>query len=132
MIGVQYPEGAEASLFATISRPAVGLTHFSVLWVSDAPSLEINNAVLICMLYQQVMEPLVTIFMLCLFQDDYQHLVQGLLDSQQDQLVAERLAKAFTELTSNITLNTERQNRIKFRDNFEKFIVNVHGFLLVK
>lgn len=70
--------------------------------------------------------------MLNLFQADYQHLVQGLLDSQQDQLVAERLAKAFTELTSNITLNTERQNRIKFRDNFEKFIVNVHGFLLVK
>jgi hypothetical protein len=70
--------------------------------------------------------------MLHLFQDDYQHLVQGLLDSQQDHLVAERLAKAFTDLTSNITLNTERQNRIKFRDNFEKFIVNVHGFLLVK
>jgi hypothetical protein len=70
--------------------------------------------------------------MLHLFQDDYQHLVQGLLDSQQDQLVAERLAKAFTELTSNITLNTGRHNRIKFRDSFEKFIVNVHGFLLVK
>jgi hypothetical protein len=70
--------------------------------------------------------------MLCLFQDDYQHLVQGLLDSQQDQLVAERLAKAFTELTSNIALNTKRQNRMKFRENFEKFVVNVHGFLLVK
>ncbi|XP_021938443.1 exportin-4-like, partial [Zootermopsis nevadensis] len=70
--------------------------------------------------------------LICCYQADYQHLVQGLLDSQQDQLVAERLAKAFTELTSNITLNTERQNRIKFRDNFEKFIVNVHGFLLVK
>jgi hypothetical protein len=70
--------------------------------------------------------------MLHLFQDDYQHLVQGLLDSQQDQVVAERLAKAFTELTLNIALNTKRQNRMKFRENFEKFIVNVHGFLLVK
>jgi hypothetical protein len=70
--------------------------------------------------------------MLFLFQDDYQRLVQGLLASQQDQLVAERLAKAFTELTLNIALNTKRQNRMKFRENFEKFIVNVHGFLLVK
>ena len=67
-----------------------------------------------------------------LLQDDYQHLVQGLLDSQQDQVVAERLAKAFTELTSDITLSTDRQNRVKFRENFEKFIANVHGFLLVK
>ncbi|PNF16845.1 hypothetical protein B7P43_G16786 [Cryptotermes secundus] len=70
--------------------------------------------------------------LICCYQDDYQHLVQGLLDSHQDQLVAERLAKAFTELTSNITLNIERQNRIKFRDSFDKFIVNVHGFLLIK
>jgi hypothetical protein len=67
-----------------------------------------------------------------MFQDDYQCLVQGLLNSHQDQLVAERLAKAFTELTSNITLDIERLNRIKFRDNFDKFIVNVHGFLLIK
>lgn len=67
-----------------------------------------------------------------LFQDDYQHLVQGLLNSQQDRVVADRLAKAFTELTLNIALNTKRQNRMKFRENFEKFIVNVHGFLLVK
>ncbi|XP_069695986.1 exportin-4-like isoform X2 [Periplaneta americana] len=70
--------------------------------------------------------------LICCYQDDYQQLVQGLLNSQQDQVVGERLAKAFTELTTNLALNTERQNRVKFRDNFEKFIVNVHGFLLVK
>ena len=65
-------------------------------------------------------------------QDDYQSLVQQLLNSQQDPATAERLAKAFNDLTLNVQLNTERQFRLKFRDNFEKFIVNVHGFLMVK
>jgi hypothetical protein len=46
--------------------------------------------------------------------------------------VASRLAQAFTKLTTNVILNTDRQQKARFRENFEKFIVDVHGFLLVK
>ncbi|XP_015609401.1 exportin-4 isoform X2 [Cephus cinctus] len=71
-------------------------------------------------------------YLICCYQEQYQQLVQNLLASQTDPQVAERLAAAFTELTANIELNTERVQRLRFRDNFDKFIVNVHGFLMVK
>ncbi|XP_046399517.1 exportin-4-like [Ischnura elegans] len=70
--------------------------------------------------------------LICCYQDDYQQMVQDLINSQTDPSVAQRLAGAFTDLTTGLVLNTERQNRLKFKDNFEKFITNVHGFLLVK
>ncbi|KAK7874402.1 hypothetical protein R5R35_001498 [Gryllus longicercus] len=70
--------------------------------------------------------------LICCYQDDYKEYVQNLLLQQEDQVAAERLAKAFTSLTAGVVLNTERQQKTKFRENFEKFIVNVHGFLLVK
>lgn len=70
--------------------------------------------------------------LICCYQQEYQSLVQALLSTQTDPVIGERLAKAFTDLTANIPLTCERQNRLKFRDNFEKFIVNVHGFLHVK
>ena len=71
-------------------------------------------------------------YLICCYQEQYQQLVQNLLASQTDSQVAERLAVAFTALTSNIELNTERVHRLMFRDNFDKFIVNVQGFLMVK
>lgn len=70
--------------------------------------------------------------LICCYQEEYQQIVQTLIDCQPEPEVADRLAKAFTELTTNIYLNTDRLQRSKFRDNFDKFIVNVHGFLLVK
>lgn len=70
--------------------------------------------------------------LICCYTQQYQSLVQNLIQSQSDPLVAERLAVAFTQLTNNVQLNCERQPKLKFRDNFDKFIANVHGFLLVK
>lgn len=70
--------------------------------------------------------------LICCYQEQYNMYVQGLLSSQSDPLIAERLAAAFTQLTENIVLNCQRQSKLKFRDNFDKFIANVHGFLLVK
>lgn len=65
-------------------------------------------------------------------QAEYQELVQTLLHSQTDATTGQRLAESFTQLTTNVELTADRINRIKFRDNFEKFIANVRGFLLVK
>lgn len=70
--------------------------------------------------------------LICCYPDEYQGLVQNLIQMQSDTLVAERLAAAFNQLTLNIPLNCERLPKLKFRDNFDKFIANVHGFLLVK
>ncbi|CAL4064528.1 unnamed protein product, partial [Meganyctiphanes norvegica] len=70
--------------------------------------------------------------LICCFQTDYQELVQALLNGQTDQTTGQRLAESFTGLTNNVELTADRINRIKFRDNFEKFIANVRGFLLVK
>lgn len=65
-------------------------------------------------------------------QEDYQQMVQNIINNQTDSQTAERLAKAFNDLTANVTLITERPQKMRFRENFDKFIVNVHGFLLVK
>ncbi|KAG7176057.1 Exportin-4-like [Homarus americanus] len=70
--------------------------------------------------------------LICCFQAEYQELVQSLLHSQTDQTTGQRLAESFTQLTTNVELTADRMNRVKFRDNFERFIANVRGFLLVK
>lgn len=70
--------------------------------------------------------------LICCYQDQYQQLVENFLAAQTDPRIRERLTAAFTELTSNIVLDTERQQRVRFRDNFDKFIVNIQGFLMVK
>lgn len=70
--------------------------------------------------------------LMCCYQEDYQILVQSLIHMQSDPIIAERLAAAFTNLTSLVAMTCERQPKLRFRDNFEKFIANVHGFLLVK
>lgn len=67
-----------------------------------------------------------------LLQEDYQEIVQNFINAQSNSETAQRLVKAFTDLTTNITLNTERSQKMRFRENFEKFVVNVHGFLLIK
>lgn len=70
--------------------------------------------------------------LMCCYQDDYKMLVHSLIQMQTDPLIAERLAAAFNNLELNVALNCERLPKLKFRDNFEKFISNVHGFLLLK
>ena len=71
--------------------------------------------------------------LICLFQDTYHQLVELLIQSQaHDETNKQRLVEAFTQLTHNIPLSAERIHRIRFRDNFDKFIVNVRGFLFVK
>lgn len=71
-------------------------------------------------------------YLICCYQEQYQQLVQTMISEQADAATAQRLAAAFNELTANVVLNTERVHRLKFRDNFDKFIINVQGFLMVK
>lgn len=71
-------------------------------------------------------------YLICCYQEQYQQLVQNILSIQTDQQVAQRLANAFTELTKHVELNTERLHKMKFKDNFDKFIINVQGFLIIK
>ncbi|XP_018330487.1 exportin-4-like [Agrilus planipennis] len=70
--------------------------------------------------------------LICCYKDRYRSIVEELIQTQPDPLVADRLAAAFTQLTNNVSLTSERWPKLKFRDNFDKFIANVHGFLLVK
>lgn len=70
--------------------------------------------------------------LICSYPDEYRALVENLIQVQTDTLVADRLATAFNQLMQNVPLNCERSPKLKFRDNFEKFISHVHGFLLVK
>ena len=73
--------------------------------------------------------------LICCYPETYKELVHYLIESQGDADNGEnkrRLKEAFEELTKDIPLTSERVNRIKFRDNFEKLAVNVRGFLLVK
>lgn len=70
--------------------------------------------------------------LICCYQDEYRQLIQTLVQMQTDPLTAERLAAAFNHLVLNVPLTCERVPRWKFRDNFEKFVANVQGFLLVK
>ena len=65
-------------------------------------------------------------------QDTYQEMVQYLVSSQTDPNNKARLVEAFHELTKDIPLTGERVYRMKFRESFDKFVVNVRGFLLVK
>jgi len=70
--------------------------------------------------------------LICLFQDTYNQLVDQLIQAQEDEANRTRLLEAFKLLTTNIPLSAERIHRIRFRDSFDKFIVNVRGFLFVK
>nr|XP_023018498.1 exportin-4-like [Leptinotarsa decemlineata] len=70
--------------------------------------------------------------LICCYQEDYKLLVQSLIQMQTDPMIGERLAAAFNNLVNNIDMTCDRLPKLKFRDNFDRFIANVHGFLLVK
>lgn len=65
-------------------------------------------------------------------QEKYKQLVQELINSQSDPTTAQRLLTSFNNLSTNMTLNLDRHSRIKFKDDFEKFITEVRGYLCVK
>lgn len=70
------------------------------------------------------------------YQEQYQQLIQNIISTQTDPEIAQKLANAFTALTEdvdfdNVDLNN-RPQKLKFKDNFDKFVVNVQGFLMVK
>ena len=66
------------------------------------------------------------------FQDTYRELVNYLVESQTDPNNKQRLMEAFRKLTEDLPMSAERIYRIKFRENFEKFVVEVRGFLFIK
>ncbi|KAL0106778.1 hypothetical protein PUN28_015377 [Cardiocondyla obscurior] len=69
------------------------------------------------------------------YQEQYQQLIQNILSTQTDPQVAQRLANAFTALTKDVNFSqnlNNRPQRLLFKDNFDKFVVNVQGFLMVK
>lgn len=70
--------------------------------------------------------------LICCYPDDYRMLVESLIQMQADPLNKERLTVAFNNLLTNVVLTCDRLPKLKFRDNFDKFITNVQGFLLVK
>lgn len=70
--------------------------------------------------------------LICVYQDTYQELVKYLIESQTDPGNRQRLMEAFRKLTVELPMSAERIYRIRFRENFEKFVVEVRGFLLIK
>ena len=72
-------------------------------------------------------------FAFALFQPRYQELVNDLLSRQSDPAYYQRLAEAFHELTpAGRQLSLDRQGKITFMTSFDKFLINVRGFLCVK
>lgn len=70
--------------------------------------------------------------LICCYQENYKQLVERLIQLQTDPLIAERLSMAFYNLTLHIELDCKRMSKLSFRDRFDKFVANVHGFLLIK
>ena len=70
-------------------------------------------------------------YLICCYQDQYTKIVENFINEQTDPSVAQRLAAEFTALL-DVILNADRVNKMKFRDNFEKFVVKIQGFLMVK
>ena len=56
----------------------------------------------------------------------------ALINSQGEGERSQRLAKAFTGLTQSVDRCLDRANRLKFRDAFKEFLVEIRGFMMVK
>ncbi|XP_073971711.1 exportin-4-like isoform X1 [Rhodnius prolixus] len=70
--------------------------------------------------------------LICCYQEEYQVCVQDWINTRTSPEVAQRLAECFNKLTANLVLSTDRQHKARFKEVFEKFVVEVQGFLLVK
>lgn len=64
--------------------------------------------------------------------EEYQELVGSLLLRQEDDVSRQRLVNAFNQLTLNVPLNAERVGRMKFRDNFDVFVMDARSLLVMK
>lgn len=70
--------------------------------------------------------------LICCYQDEYRRIVDGWINAQPNLGVKQRLASAFNDLTSQLSLNTDCRQKARFKEAFDKFVIDVHGFLLVK
>ena len=59
-------------------------------------------------------------------------MVENLIAQQGEPSRAQRLAQAFTALLDGIHFVPHRATRAKFRNNFEKFILEVRTILVIK
>lgn len=57
-------------------------------------------------------------------------LVSQLISAQPDAVIADKLTKAFTALTTNIEQTALRQS--KFEIKFEQFMIDIRSFLFIK
>ena len=55
-----------------------------------------------------------------------------MLVQQEVEDCRNRLVNAFNNLTQGVSLNAERGGRLKFRENFDAFIMEVRSLLVVK
>lgn len=58
--------------------------------------------------------------------------MEDLLSRQEEEMCRNRLVNAFNALTAEVPLNADRVGRMKFRDNFDVFIMEVRSLLVVK
>ncbi|XP_074663144.1 exportin-4-like [Tubulanus polymorphus] len=71
--------------------------------------------------------------LICCHQEKFQLLVNELLNMQQDESTRQRILTAFQHISPpNIKYLNNRQNKIAFLQGFEKFLVDVRGFLCIK
>ncbi|KAL4233256.1 Exportin-4 [Mactra antiquata] len=71
--------------------------------------------------------------LICCHTEEYQHLVHEILNSHIDQAYKSRLLEAFNNLTPpSLGLTVSRHNKLIFMENFNKFLINVRGFLCVR
>ncbi|XP_018907814.2 exportin-4 isoform X3 [Bemisia tabaci] len=68
--------------------------------------------------------------LICCFQSDFMILVSQLISAQPDAVIADKLTKAFTALTTNIEQTALRQS--KFEIKFEQFMIDIRSFLFIK
>jgi len=71
-------------------------------------------------------------YLICCYKEEYKKIVNNIIQSETNKRVISRLTQAFQQLTWNVEFNTQRINKTKFRDNFEKFVTLVQGFLMIK
>ncbi|EZA56944.1 Exportin-4 [Ooceraea biroi] len=71
-------------------------------------------------------------YLMCCYNEQYTELVKNIIHSQTDNQVATRLTDSFLLLTASVEFNAERVQRMKFKDNFDKFVTLVRGFLMIK
>lgn len=64
----------------------------------------------------------------CTFKEQFQYLMDKLVTSQTNQLVAERLQVEYNEFKTNLELVNNRQMKNRFSDKFDKFVTAI-GFI---